>query len=269
MLLKMPRCPLILISSPSGPCVMLTPGVSVSKSSNFRPSTGVVATEISSSVEEDSVLVTSTMGTSETTICCATAETFIVTGSVMVRPTVRFTFSCTMVAKPDLLMVKVYRPGARLRKAKCPSALVVSVCPKLVARFLASTVAPATLPPFSSRTSPWTVPAVICDWPHPGEASPNASATTKNAYNSFLIFLPQSSQPRISRAKESLEGLRWLARKNAAGEFMPGRYENTRRVPVETFFASNEVSNVIHQFRKMQEARWRDCGARCQLKSRH
>src|SRR5258708_6794772 len=217
MLLKMPRCPLMLISSPSGPCVMLKPGVSVSKSSNFRPSTGVVATEISSSVEEDSVLVTSTMGTSETTICCATAETFIVTGSVMVWPTVRFTFSCTMVAKPDLLMVKVYRPGARLRKAKCPSAVVVSVCTKFVARFFASTVAPATLPPFSSKTSPWTVPALICDWPRPGEASPSASATKKNAYSNFIIFSPSVFTTPCPASQESLEGLRWLAKKECCG----------------------------------------------------
>src|SRR6267378_167293 len=95
-----------------------------------------------------------------------------------------------MVANPALLIVSEYRPGARLRKAKWPSVLVVSVCTKLVARFFASTIAPATLPPFSSTTSPWTVPAVICDCPHPGEASPKASVKTQNAHNSFLIFSP-------------------------------------------------------------------------------
>src|SRR5258708_3643374 len=95
-----------------------------------------------------------------------------------------------MVGNPALLIVSVYRPGARLRKAKWPSAPVVSVCTKLVARFFASTVAPATLPPFSSRTSPWTVPAVICDWLHADEAMPSASVKTKNAHNSFFIFSP-------------------------------------------------------------------------------
>src|SRR6266849_3078698 len=95
-----------------------------------------------------------------------------------------------MVANPALLIVSVYRPGARLRKAKWPSVLVVSVCTKLVARFFASTIAPATLPPFSSTTSPWTVPALICDCPHPGEASPSASVKTKNTHSSFLIFSP-------------------------------------------------------------------------------
>src|SRR5229473_515643 len=94
----MPRCPLKLISSPSGPWVIDTPGVSVRRSSNLRPSTGVELTVSSFSVDDDSVLVTSMIGTSVTTICCATAETFIVTGSVMVCPTVRFTFSCTVPA---------------------------------------------------------------------------------------------------------------------------------------------------------------------------
>src|SRR6267378_2511061 len=95
-----------------------------------------------------------------------------------------------MVANPALLIVSEYRPGARLRKAKWPSVFVVSVCTKLVARFFASTVAPATLPPFSSTTSPWTVPALICDCPQPDEANRSASVKTKNAHNSFLIFSP-------------------------------------------------------------------------------
>ena len=86
---------------------MLTPGVSVSKSSNLRPSTGVVATESSSSVEADSVFVTSTIGTSDTTICCATAETFRVTGMLIVCPTVKFTFCCRTVANPCLVIVRV------------------------------------------------------------------------------------------------------------------------------------------------------------------
>src|SRR3989440_4829142 len=47
-----------------------------------------------------------------------------------------------------------------------------------------------SLPPFSSRTSPWTVPALICDCPHPGEAKPSASVKTKNTHSSFLIFSP-------------------------------------------------------------------------------
>src|SRR5689334_14601598 len=210
MLLKIPRCPLKLISSPSGPCVMLTPGVSVSKSSNLRPSTGVELTVSSSRVEADSVFVTSTTGTSVTTICCATEETFMVTGILRVCPTVRFTFCCNTVAKPDLLMVMVYRPGARLKNAKCPSALVVSVCVKFVSRFFASTVEPATLPPFSSRTSPCTVPEVICACPQAVEARHSASANTNQAHNSFFIFLslrlhtPLSQPRRLSQARGGL-----------------------------------------------------------------
>ncbi len=41
MLLKTPRWPANVISSPSAPCTMLTPGVSVSRSSNLRPRIGV------------------------------------------------------------------------------------------------------------------------------------------------------------------------------------------------------------------------------------
>ncbi len=59
------------------------------------------------SVEEDSVFVTSTIGTSETTICWETEETFMVTGMVMVWPTVKFTFCCRTMANPDLLTVMV------------------------------------------------------------------------------------------------------------------------------------------------------------------
>jgi len=88
----MPRCPLKLISSPSGPWVIDTPGVSVRRSSNLRPSTGVELTVSSFSVDDDSVLVTSMIGTSVTTICCATAETFRVTGIEIVWPTVKSTF---------------------------------------------------------------------------------------------------------------------------------------------------------------------------------
>ena len=72
---------------------MLTPGVRVSRSSNLRPRTGVLAMAASSRVEEDSVLVTSMTGTSETTICCATEETLTVTGIERFCPTVRLIFS--------------------------------------------------------------------------------------------------------------------------------------------------------------------------------
>ena len=41
MLLKMPFWPANVISSPSAPCTTLTPGVSVSRSSNLRPRIGV------------------------------------------------------------------------------------------------------------------------------------------------------------------------------------------------------------------------------------
>src|ERR1035441_741808 len=58
----MPRWPFMLISSPSGPCTMLTPGVSVSRSSNLRPSTGVVSMVLSSRVAVEESVTMSTAG---------------------------------------------------------------------------------------------------------------------------------------------------------------------------------------------------------------
>src|SRR4030067_994567 len=60
MLLKSPRCPAKVISSPSGPCTVLTPGVRVSRSSNLRPRIGVVSTGVWLSVLADAVRGVST-----------------------------------------------------------------------------------------------------------------------------------------------------------------------------------------------------------------
>ena len=62
MLLNTPRWPANVISSPSGPCTMLTPGVSVSRSSNLRPRIGVVAMVVSLSVVATAARVVSTTG---------------------------------------------------------------------------------------------------------------------------------------------------------------------------------------------------------------
>ncbi len=86
---------------------MLTPGVSVSRSSNFLPRMGVVLIVTWFSVVLDSVLLRSTTGVAVTTMRSATADTFMVTGSEKAWPTVRFTFSWTMVAKPALEIVTV------------------------------------------------------------------------------------------------------------------------------------------------------------------
>ena len=71
----------------------------------WRPTTAAV----SSRVEELSVLVTSTTGTSVTVICCATDEIFTVTGMERTCPTVRLIFSWMMVVKPGLVMVSAPR----------------------------------------------------------------------------------------------------------------------------------------------------------------
>src|ERR1700730_3017317 len=55
--------------------------------------------------------------------------------------------------------------------------------------------APATLPPFSSRTSPCTVAVVICACPHPDVAQARANTSTKKAHQHFFIFPPKAPSP--------------------------------------------------------------------------
>ena len=106
MLLKMPRWPANVISSPSGPCTTLTPGVSVSRSSNFLPRIGVVSTVSWFSVFADAVRVDSTtLGDVVTVTVSATPDGFRTTGSVTDWPTVSCTFSCTTEAKPVSVIV--------------------------------------------------------------------------------------------------------------------------------------------------------------------
>jgi len=81
-----------------------------------------------------------------------------------------------------------------------------------VSKFFASTVAPAILPPFSSSTSPCTVPEVICACPQAVEAKHTASTSTKQAHINFFMFLPSNSAPTVSRALESLKGWRRLTK---------------------------------------------------------
>src|SRR5713226_191138 len=202
MLLKMPRWPLKLISSPSGPCTILTPGVSVSRSSNLRPRTGVWLTVSWFSVELDSVFVISTVGVAVTTIRSATAEIFMLTGREMAWPTVRFTFSCTIVAKPCFEIVTVYRPGGRSRNWKRPSEPVVSVLVKLVSRFLMTTVASGTERPFSSTTSPCTVPVVICDCARAELAATRHNANRNTTPTSFFMEILRKKDPAIQSGRD-------------------------------------------------------------------
>src|ERR1044071_9266758 len=85
MLLKTPRCPAKLISSPSGPCTIETFGVSVSRSSNLRPRTGRLPTERSSMVVEVCALAVSTVWTAETVMVSETPETFILRSRLRAR----------------------------------------------------------------------------------------------------------------------------------------------------------------------------------------
>src|SRR5262249_19041572 len=82
---------------------------------------------------------------------------------------------------------------------------LVSVRRKLVSRFLASTDAPLTAPPFSSYTSPWIVPVVICAWPQPLGAHNSADTSTKRQQRSFFIVPPDIP----SSAGEDFRQLEW------------------------------------------------------------
>lgn len=86
----------------------LTPGVSVSRSSNFRPRIGVVAIVVESKVLAAAVRVVSTAGASVVTVTVSeTPDTFIIGLSGTVWPTVTTTFSWTSVEKPDKVKVTV------------------------------------------------------------------------------------------------------------------------------------------------------------------
>jgi hypothetical protein len=80
---------------------MLTPGVSVSRSSNFRPRIGVDRTVVSSSVLAADVRDVSTASDVAVTLTVsARFETFMLGLSLTVSPTVASTSSSTTVAKP-------------------------------------------------------------------------------------------------------------------------------------------------------------------------
>ena len=95
MLLKTPRWPANVISSPSGPCTMLTPGVSVSRSSNLRPRIGVVSIVVSLSVVATAARVVSTTGVPLTVTVSVTLPTARRGVRLTAWPTVRSMFSCT------------------------------------------------------------------------------------------------------------------------------------------------------------------------------
>src|SRR5579884_206673 len=62
--------------------------------------------------------------------------------------------------------------------------------------FLASTVAPGTLPPFSSSTSPCTLPVVACPCPNAVFKHTKLSATANATHNNFFIVLaPETETP--------------------------------------------------------------------------
>ena len=95
MLLNTPRWPANVISSPSAPWTTLTPGVSVSRSSNLRPSMGVDSIVVWFSVSATAERVVSTTGAAASTLTVsASADTFIVAVRVTACPTVTPMFSC-------------------------------------------------------------------------------------------------------------------------------------------------------------------------------
>ncbi len=97
----MPFCPLTLSSSPSGPCTMLTPGVSFVKSRKLRPLLGRPWIEAELMRVDDSARVVSITGESAcTTISSWTLETLSDSARFADWPTVSTMPSRTSVAKP-------------------------------------------------------------------------------------------------------------------------------------------------------------------------
>ena len=106
MLLAMPFWPLMVSSSPSGPCTMLTPGVSLVKSRKLRPLLGSPRMAASSMRFAPSARDVSTSGAAAvTTTCSWTADTLSVSGRLIVCPTARSIPSRTSVAKPVMVTV--------------------------------------------------------------------------------------------------------------------------------------------------------------------
>ncbi len=88
-LFAMPFWPLTLIMSPSGPCTIVTPGVSCMNERKFRPLFGNPATACSLMRVVCSDRVVSTTGESAVTVTsCCTVESCMVTGMFAVWPTV-------------------------------------------------------------------------------------------------------------------------------------------------------------------------------------
>ena len=162
MLLNTPRCPEKVISSPSGPCTMLTPGVSVSRSSNLRPRIGVEAMVRWSSVVDAAVRVVSIAGVWVVTVTVvATPETFIVGARWTASPTEARTSCITSVANPESLRVTVYRPGGNWSAANRPSRSVVRVRARFVSVLRTSTSTPGRTAPLESTTVPLMTAVVI------------------------------------------------------------------------------------------------------------
>ncbi len=137
---------------------MLTPGVSVSRSSNLRPSTGVVAIVASPSVEVEAVVVTSISGAAVTTTSSDTPPTRRAKRKVVVRPTVSVRFFWIVGANPSLIIVTWYCPGFREGNSKCPDPSVRESIFTPVFTSRAVTAAPGMAAPPESATSPWMRP---------------------------------------------------------------------------------------------------------------
>jgi len=134
------------------PCTTLTPGVSVSRSSNLRPRIGVVAIVRSSSVEAADVRVVSTVGAPLTVTVSATFETSRRGSSSPSGDRQQHVFLPQRFEARERQRDAVAARGS-WRTAKCP---LVSVCGavRFVSTFLISTDTPGSSAPVGSATVP-------------------------------------------------------------------------------------------------------------------
>ncbi len=99
-LLWIPFWPLIDSSSPSGPCTVVTPGVSLVKSRKLRPLLGRLSTDLSSMRTAPSARVVSMTGASPVTVISPAAATWSGIFRLIVCPTPRSIPSRITLANP-------------------------------------------------------------------------------------------------------------------------------------------------------------------------
>ncbi len=162
-LLWMPRWPPMLRTSPSGPCVTATLGVSVVRLRKLRPLFGKPLTVSASSAVDDCERVGSTSNASALTVTAVSwvAVRCMTNGTSSVWPTFTDKFDFVTGVKPTARAESSYIPSGMSVATKTPLSLATMVREKLVSVFRSVMVA-GTGAPLASLAVPRTTPVVAC-----------------------------------------------------------------------------------------------------------